>query len=62
GERRPRHAQPTLGATPLLALEMALHEEQERRAREGELAVLEAAWRDAEQVAAIADRLALEGG
>ena len=43
-----------------LALEMALHEEQERRAMEGELAILEAAWRDAEPIADIADRLALE--
>jgi hypothetical protein len=54
-----------LERTPLLALEMALHEEQERRALEGELAVLEAAWRDAEEIAAIADRLAapeLPGG
>ena len=41
-----------------LALEMALHEEQERRALQGELALLEAAWREAEEIAAIADRLA----
>jgi hypothetical protein len=41
-----------------IALEMALHEEQERRAMQGELAVLEAAWREAEEIAAIADRLA----
>lgn len=40
-----------------LALEMAAHEEQERRALEGELAVLEAAWREAEEVARIADSL-----
>ncbi len=40
-----------------LALEMALHEETERRALEGELAVLEAAWREAEEIAAIADAL-----
>ena len=38
-----------------LALEMAAHEEQERRALEGELAILEAAWREAEEVAKIAD-------
>ncbi len=44
-----------------LALEMALHDEQERRAMQGELAVLESAWRDAEAIAAIADRLAEEG-
>jgi hypothetical protein len=40
-----------------LALEMALHEETERRALDGELAMLEAMWREAEQIAAIADRL-----
>jgi hypothetical protein len=40
-----------------LALEMAAHEEQERRALEGELAILEAAWREAEEVAKIADNL-----
>jgi len=44
-----------------LALEMALHEEAERRALEGELSLLEAAWRDAESIAAIADTLALPG-
>jgi hypothetical protein len=38
-----------------IALEMASHEEQERRALEGELAILEAAWRDAEEIAKIAD-------
>ncbi|HEX8361084.1 MAG TPA: hypothetical protein VF613_13310 [Longimicrobium sp.] len=41
-----------------LALEMSLHEEQERRAMEGELRTLEAAWREAEEIAAIADGLA----
>lgn len=40
-----------------LALEMAGHEDSERRALEGELALLEAAWREAEEIAAIADRL-----
>jgi hypothetical protein len=40
-----------------LALEMALHEEGERRALDGELALLEAAWRDAETIALIADSL-----
>jgi hypothetical protein len=38
-----------------LALEMALHEEQERRALAGELVDLELAWREAEEIAAIAD-------
>jgi hypothetical protein len=42
-----------------LALEIALHEEQERRALQGELSILEAAWRDAEPIADIADRLAI---
>lgn len=40
-----------------LPLEMAAHEESERRALEGELAELEEAWREAEEIAAIADRL-----
>jgi hypothetical protein len=40
-----------------LALEMASHEESERRAMEGELAVLEAAWRQADEIAKIADNL-----
>jgi hypothetical protein len=44
-----------------LALEMALHEESERRAMEGELAALEARWKEAEEVAAIADDLFLPG-
>jgi hypothetical protein len=42
-----------------LALEMALHEEAERRALDGELEELERAWRDAEEVAAISDNLFL---
>jgi 3-deoxy-D-manno-octulosonate 8-phosphate phosphatase KdsC-like HAD superfamily phosphatase len=37
-----------------LALEMALHDEQERRALGSEL---EAAWRQAEEIAGIGDRL-----
>ncbi len=40
-----------------LALEMALHEEQERRALAGELRDLEATWRAEEEVAQIADDL-----
>jgi hypothetical protein len=40
-----------------LALEMALHEEDERRAMEGELAALEERWREAEEIARIADSL-----
>ena len=38
-----------------LALEMSLHEDDERRALEGELAELEDRWREAEEVAAISD-------
>ena len=45
-----------------LALEMALHEEQERRALEGELWRLERAWKEAEELAAIADDLLLPQG
>jgi hypothetical protein len=40
-----------------LALEMAVHEESERRALEGELARLTAEWKEAEEVAAISDTL-----
>jgi hypothetical protein len=43
-----------------LALEMAAHEDIERRALEGELATLAAAWAEAEEIAAIADGLLLE--
>jgi hypothetical protein len=42
-----------------LALEMSIHEESERRALEGELHVLAAAWRDADEIAAIADDMFL---
>jgi hypothetical protein len=45
-----------------LALEMALHEEQERRALEGELWRLERAWEQAEEIAAISDDLFLPSG
>ncbi len=38
-------------------LEMSLQEERERRAMEGELAVLEAAWKEAEALAKISDDL-----
>jgi hypothetical protein len=42
-----------------LALEMISHEESERRALEGELSVLEEAWREAEEIAAISDDMFL---
>lgn len=45
-----------------LAIEMALHEEQERRALEGELKGLEAAWQQAEEIASISDDLLLPAG
>ena len=45
-----------------LALEMALHEEQERRALEGELWQLEQAWKEAEEIAEISDNLLLPEG
>jgi hypothetical protein len=44
-----------------LALEMALHEEAERRAMAGELALLEQAWRQAEEIAAISDDMLVPG-
>jgi hypothetical protein len=40
-----------------LALEMAAHEESERRALEGELELLAEAWREADEIATIADAL-----
>ena len=46
-----------LDSVQRLALEMALHEEAERAAMQGELAALELAWRDAEEIAGIADSL-----
>ena len=42
-----------------LALEMISHEDAERRAMEGELALLEDAWREAEEIAGIADDMFL---
>jgi hypothetical protein len=42
-----------------LALEMAAHEDTERRALEGELYLLEEAWQQAEEIAAIADDMFL---
>lgn len=42
-----------------LALEMAANEESERRALEGDLEALEEAWREAEELAGIADDLLL---
>jgi hypothetical protein len=59
GGRRPVEPGTLAALAPAvrLALEMAAHEESERRALEGELAELERAWQEAEEVAAIADAL-----
>ncbi len=46
-----------LPPTERLALEMALHEDSERRAMDGEMAALEQTWREAEEIARIADTL-----
>ena len=46
-----------VAAPTLLALEMLLHEESERRALAGELEALREQWRQAEEIAAIADAL-----
>ena len=45
-----------------LALEMSLHESDERAAMEGELGALEDRWRDAEEIAAISDNMFLPPG
>ncbi len=45
-----------------LALEMSLHEDDERRALQGELAKLEDRWREAEEVAAISDDMFVPAG
>ena len=49
----------TLAPRDRLALEMALHEESERRAMDGELAALERAWAEAEEIAKISDDMFL---
>ncbi|HSA56209.1 MAG TPA: hypothetical protein VLE53_10910 [Gemmatimonadaceae bacterium] len=63
GSRRAK-GKPAMGLTGLeletrLAIEMAVNEEHERAALEGELALLELEWKDAEEIAAIADRLGM---
>jgi len=58
----PRTPLPRLPLVDRLALEMAANEDVERRALEGELALLQSAWRGAEAIAAIADRLFLDRG
>ncbi|HJU89463.1 MAG TPA: hypothetical protein VJ672_08730 [Gemmatimonadaceae bacterium] len=55
------HSVGALGLRPVeqLALEMAMNEDAERQAMQGELELLEQAWKDAEEIAAIADNLLL---
>ncbi len=53
-EKTPLHWIPDVDR---LALEMAANEDAERKALAGELAQLEDAWREAEEIAAIADHL-----
>ena len=55
--RRRDSGLPGLPAEVRLALEMATHEESERRALEGELKALEIAWKEADEIAAISDSL-----
>ncbi len=55
----PQNALYRLPGPVRLGLEMAAHEDAERRALEGELARLQAEWREAEEIAAIADDLLL---
>lgn len=57
GVRKIPGALHTLDVRDRLALEMALHEETERRAMEGELQLLEQAWQEAEEIAKIADSM-----
>ena len=59
GKRGMVHKLPT---PTRLALEMALHEEQEMRALMGELVELELAWREAEEIANIADNMFVPKG
>lgn len=49
-----------LTGTERLALEIAMNEDAERQAMQGELQALEEAWRDAEEIAAIADAMFVE--
>ena len=69
---RSHHVRPTLDSHKAtlasmhtevrLALEMAVHEEEEQRLLRGELSILERAWQREERLAAIADRLTVPEG
>lgn len=54
---RPYHRFGRLPVAQRLALEMMLNEDDERQLLEGELQLLEARWREAEEIAAISDDL-----
>lgn len=54
---RDRYGALSLAGLERLALEMAVHEDSERLALQGELEALESAWKDAEEIASIADGL-----
>ena len=56
-QRRTRHHDASIADTRAIATRARLDGEMERRALAGELAQLEEAWREAEEVAAIADHL-----
>jgi hypothetical protein len=57
GRTEPAYRLGGLSPAQRLALEMCLHEDDERRALEGELAELEQRWKEAEEIAAISDNL-----
>ena len=56
----PLHGISKLPIETRLAVEMAVNEENERAALEGELMLLELEWKEAEEIAGIADRLGNE--
>lgn len=56
-DSRTKHAPPFIPKLQSLAFEMALHEASERRALEGEVELLTAAWKEAEIIASISDSL-----
>jgi len=63
GKKKQKQQQDGLSRLPLetrLAVEMAVNEENERRALEGELTLLELEWKEAEEIAGIADHLGNE--
>ncbi|MEO8562644.1 MAG: hypothetical protein ABI601_11245 [bacterium] len=59
GNPKRQHSLKRVPIATRLALEMAAHEESERRALEGELYLLEEAWKAADEIAAIADDMFL---